>query len=1026
MVKRTDLSKLWPPFPVDDLPEQVRGIVADWNRAPLQAHDLDGDYPSGYLVSIVVPCFNPNPGQFDQLLRCLQQQSDQRFDVLLINDGSTQDSRRYIEQLADDYSWLRVIHQPTNQGISSALNLAVNELQTPYIAIVDQDDLLHPAALAFVNRHLSEHEECGFLYSDHIAFGDDGSRSQYIAKFPWNPDILLEFNYLIHLTVIRIDLYQACGGMNSKYDGIQDWEFYIRLAKLLTPQQVGYLPLPLYAWRLSDHSVASSATPKQQLLEKAIEFLDDAHQQRGETTRVALGQQAAIHYKFGIDRSEDGSGASTRRCNILLLGDLSMDSCLQSTLQSIHSSGILFDQIYLVQLPNIFAPLSPIEAADGLQVSLVSWLEINSTVPDDKPLLVLQIGSKLLDKFDSSLIAWLESSSRWQAITFPCFSLQEPEICISAGYADLPLSNDTYIPLAQGLAKSDYINNFASYSHTRSVDLPSPAVQLLRSDVVRQALITFESIMQPDNASADSWFSCLIENSFRCCCISSTWVGLGYGLSAQEYEKLVQKRGHSLVAMSADHWLSEIPNLRFDFEYWLGCSLRDLGNRAHPILVHHFLSSPLHPSKRLCGSNSARQLSLMPKSVHRPLVILIPTELNARSNGHACMLTLALQLQAAGHSIFLLPFKPLKFFRNYQNKLPRRYKSLSFIADPTEIPGSVLMVPESAPKALVKKLRPSFEKIIWWLLAPSGVLTDFSPDIRRGDSLVAFSEFVLPGQSDYLFVHPKDDPLLAYYSIQHRHENPKNKKMLLYTGKGRLKSLPRSLHRYLLSYDIELITRSSPATKVELIQLLKDSSGLISCDPMTNLNLEAATLGVPVYLTGNPFPYRCFSQFPADLSDLITDSPGSFIQHLSAKAPVRQLNGAGLKQKSKTAVELSQLLTAFPEPYAATQYVVDQDTLCEIESYRKRILRSRTIQALADGESLSASFTTEYLKSFKYPYWLHHLLGKFFVWLDLFGDVLANLKVFRLVLMMLKLLGISWAFRAMIRRITGGVSKFNA
>ena len=166
--------------------------------------------------------------------------------------------------------------------------------------------------------------------------------------------MLLEFNYLIHLTVIRIDLYQACGGMNSKYDGIQDWEFYIRLTKLLTPQQVGYLPLPLYAWRLSDHSVASSATPKQQLLEQAIEFLDDAHQHRGETTHVALDQQAASHYKLGIDRSEDGSCASIRRCNIMLLGALRMDSCLQSTLQSIQSSGILFDQIYLVQLPSIF------------------------------------------------------------------------------------------------------------------------------------------------------------------------------------------------------------------------------------------------------------------------------------------------------------------------------------------------------------------------------------------------------------------------------------------------------------------------------------------------------------------------------------------------------------------------------------------------------------------------------------------------------------------------------------------------
>ncbi|WP_413681408.1 glycosyltransferase [Prochlorococcus sp. MIT 1318] len=975
------------------MPEEVRGIVADWNCGPLQAHDLDGDYPSGYLVSILVPCFNPNPDQFEQLLLSLQQQSDQRFNVLLVNDGSTQASRKYLEQLADDYSWLRIIHQPTNQGISAALNLAVKELQTPYVAIVDQDDLLHPAALAFVNRHLSEHEECGFLYSDHIAFADDGSRSQYIAKFPWNPDVLLEFNYLIHLTVIRIDLYQACGGMNSKYDGIQDWEFYIRLTKLLTPQQVGYLPLPLYAWRLSDHSVASSATPKQQLLEKAIEFLDDAYQHRGETTRVALDQQSASHYKFGIDRSEDGSGASIRRCNILLLGDLRMDSYLQSTLQSIQSSGILFDQIYLVQPPNIFSPVSPVEAADGLQVSLVSCLELNSTVPDDKPLLVLQIGSKLLDKFDSSLIPWLESSSRWQVITFPCLSIQEPEICISAGYANLPLSNDTYIPLAQGLAKSDYINNFASYSHTRSVDLPSPAVQLLCSDVVSQALIGFESIVQQVNARSDSWFSCLIEKSFRCCCISSTWVGLAYGLSAQEYEKLFQKRGHSLVAMSSDQWMSEIPDFRFDFEYWLGCSLREFGNTAHPLFVHHFLSSPLHPSKRLYESKSARQLSLMPKPVHRPLVMLIPTEINARSNGHACMLTLALELQSAGCQIHLLPFKPLTFFRKYYQNLPIRYKSLSFIADPSEVPASILMVPESAPKFLVKSLRPYFQKIIWWLLAPSGVLTDFCPDIRIGDYLLSFSEFALPGQIKHLFLQPELDVFFAHQLIKHRHQNSLNKQVLFYSGKGRLKSLPRSLHRHLLDYKITIITRSFPSEKSELIQLLVNSRGLISCDPMTNLNLEAALLGLPVYLTSNPFPDSCFRDFPVDLSSLITASPGYFIQRLLDSSPLPRLRFEDLIAKNKSSVDFCKYFLADPEPLEAMAYRVNQKSLDTIDRYRRTILRSRSIQALKDGQSLSSSFLDVYAYSFKSPYWLHRYFGKALQMLDDTANCLASIHL---------------------------------
>ena len=997
--------KLWPPFPIDDLPEQVRGIVADWQRAPLRQHDLAGDYPAGYLVSIVVPCFNPDPQQFAQLLLSLHQQSDQRFDLLLINDGSTEDSWRHIEHLLEDYQWIRVLHQPANQGISSALNLAVKELQTPYIAILDQDDFLHPAALAFVNRYLSEHEECRLLYTDHIAFQDDRTSCQYIPKFPWNPDALLEFNYLIHLTVIRADVYQACGGMNSKYNGIQDWEFYLRLSKVLTQQQVGYLPLPLYAWRMSDQSFASSMTPKQQLLEKALEFLGNAHQELGENTRVSRDQQLAGHYNFGIDRSEDC--VSPRRCNILLLGDLKIDSRLQCTLQSIQSSEILFDQIFLIQLPAKPLAASSYEVVDGFQINLVPLVGINTFIPDHKPLLVLQIGSVLLDQFDSSLIAWLEQTSRWHAITFPCCTIQDPEVCISAGYAALPLSKDTYMPLAQGLAKGDYSINFASYSHTRLVDLPSPAVQLLRSTAVAKALTAVTSISKQDNKIAEAWFYCLMNIRLRCCCISTNWVGLDHALGAIEYNKLVQKRGKCVVAIGSDQWLSEIPNLQVDFEYWLACSLREASNTAHPIFVQHFLSSPLHPSTRLSASNRARETSLIPRQTEKPLVMLIPTELNARSNGHACMLTLAWKLQSVGCQIHLLPFKPLTFFRKYYHKLPIRYQSLSFIADPSEVPGSVLMVPESAPKSLVKSLRPYSQKIIWWLLAPSGVLTDFSPDIRIGDYLLAFSEFALPGQIKYLFLQPELDGLFAHQLIRHRHQNSQNKQVLLYSGKGRLKSLPRSLHRHLLDYQITLITRSFPSTKSELTQLLVNSRGLISCDPMTNLNLEAALLGLPVYLTSNPFPDSCFRDFPVDLSSLITDSPGYFIERLSDPSPLVRLRFDDLIAKNKSSLDFCKSFLADPEPLEAMAYRVNQKSLDAIDQYRRTILRSRSIQALQDGQSFSSTFSGAYVYSFKYPYWLHRLLGKALQILDDSANCLAAIYLLTPALMLWHKLGIA-------------------
>ncbi|MFN7739107.1 MAG: hypothetical protein ACK5RA_02435, partial [Cyanobacteriota bacterium] len=86
----------------------------------------------------------------------------------------------------------------------------------------------------------------------------------------------------------------------------------------------------------------------------------------------------------------------------------------------------------------------------------------------------------------------------------------------------------------------------------------------------------------------------------------------------------------------------------------------------------------------------------------RSIVFLIPTELNPRSNGHACILTLAMELQAVGHDVSLLPFQPSRFFRRYWQKLPKIYKQLRFLAHPSEaLQPSLLVVPESTPRGFL-------------------------------------------------------------------------------------------------------------------------------------------------------------------------------------------------------------------------------------------------------------------------------------------------------------------------------------
>jgi hypothetical protein len=393
-----------------------------------------------------------------------------------------------------------------------------------------------------------------------------------------------------------------------------------------------------------------------------------------------------------------------------------------------------------------------------------------------------------------------------------------------------------------------------------------------------------------------------------------------------------------------------------------------------------------------------------PGAGHRPLVILAPTDLNVRSNGHACILTLAIDLLKAGHAVYLLPYRPFTFFRRFYHRLPPRHRGLPFISDLSELPSADLLVPESAPPKLVRRLRQNHGRIIWWLLAPAGLLTAFKPRIQPGDSLLAFSEFVLPDQADYLFIQPPAEPALAHSAHKHRPQPPRRAQIAFYTGKGRLRPLPAQLHRMLLKHQVVAITRTFPASKRSLVQLLEQSNGLISCDPLTNLSLEAAMLGTPTFLVGNPFSRQSYARFPAALTDYVTDSADEYIAWLQRTGPVRQLRTAGLLDKSHAAAGLlASVLREAPDA-ADAPFRVSTSTLAAIRHYRQTLAASRTIQAIRDGQSVSSLFLRLYLLSLKTPYRYHRILCAFLHAVDEIGEVLDQLGILRVFFVALGLL----------------------
>lgn len=95
------------------------------------------------LVSIVLPCFNEagvledNLAVIVQYLRGLE--SSYRFEILLINDGSRDNTAEIAEGLRGKYSIVRVLHHPTNFGLGQAFKTAFAQSRGDYVITMDVD-----------------------------------------------------------------------------------------------------------------------------------------------------------------------------------------------------------------------------------------------------------------------------------------------------------------------------------------------------------------------------------------------------------------------------------------------------------------------------------------------------------------------------------------------------------------------------------------------------------------------------------------------------------------------------------------------------------------------------------------------------------------------------------------------------------------------------------------------------------------------------------------------------------------------
>lgn len=215
-------------------------------------------------VSIIVPVYNASAF----LSRCIESicnQSYRNLELILIDDGSTDNSLEICQAFSNEYTFIKVIVQP-NRGVSEARNAGIQAATGDFITFVDSDDWLDINTVETATEFLQKYHADVVTYGWRRVSEDSEDIKECVKQFE-----VIEDNQLIIKRILknysalgggypwnklwRRDILQTIELFESELFYFEDLEWVIRMMTHIRKMVV--CPLPLYNYYIRTSSVTN-------------------------------------------------------------------------------------------------------------------------------------------------------------------------------------------------------------------------------------------------------------------------------------------------------------------------------------------------------------------------------------------------------------------------------------------------------------------------------------------------------------------------------------------------------------------------------------------------------------------------------------------------------------------------------------------------------------------------------------------------------------------------------------------------
>lgn len=225
----------------------------------------ENDYP---LVSIYMAVYNSEK-YLAQTLDSILNQTFQGFELVIANDGSSDNSLDILKQYASSDKRIRLL-KLKHSGVVTARNKAIKKCnpKSKYLMNHDSDDISLPDKIERLVEYLEIHSEISVAGCFAEYFDDEG----YIKGQPpieWKPERIREtfgsMNSMIHsASLIRREVVEKIGGYSEEFPAAQDYDFFARA--LMSGFEMANIPEVLHKIRLHPESIGSTKAELQREL----------------------------------------------------------------------------------------------------------------------------------------------------------------------------------------------------------------------------------------------------------------------------------------------------------------------------------------------------------------------------------------------------------------------------------------------------------------------------------------------------------------------------------------------------------------------------------------------------------------------------------------------------------------------------------------------------------------------------------------------------------------------------------------